>query len=253
MTGSLPAARAELDRWRRAGLALPFWWRDDDAVAPTPALDRLIALADRFGAPLHLAVIPRPATEALAERLRGLTGIFVFTHGWNHVSHAPGNEKKAEFGPHRELAVMLGEIEAGRQRLHALFADRALPVFTPPWNRIAPTVVERLAALGFRALSTFTPRGSKFVADGLLQVNTHLDPVAWKSGGGLLETALLDNQVARDLQARRTGQADNAEPYGLLTHHLVQDDATWNFISTLLQTLQESGVATWTPPLREID
>jgi hypothetical protein len=111
--------------------------------------------------------------------------------------------------------------------------------------------VEALPTIRFAAVSTFTPRKTKFAADGLLQVNTHLDPVAWKSGGGLLDPSLLDSQLARELEARRTGSADNEEPYGLLTHHLVQDDATWTFIAVFLETLMASDAARWTSPLQE--
>ncbi|MBV9567125.1 MAG: glycosyl transferase family 28, partial [Hyphomicrobiales bacterium] len=46
---------------------LAFWWRDDDVVAPSPALDRLLRLSERFDAPVALAAIPLLATEALAE------------------------------------------------------------------------------------------------------------------------------------------------------------------------------------------
>jgi hypothetical protein len=252
MTGTLPDAKAELERWRAEGMTLPLWWRDDDATAPTPALERLLALAERFAAPLHLAVIPQKAAPVLAERLRHARGVFVLAHGWKHVNHAPPGQKKAEFGPHRDVPLMLGEVSAGRERLLDLFGEGALPVFTPPWNRIAPQVVDKLAAVGFEALSTFTPRSSEFAAPGLLQINTHLDPVAWKAGGGLLDPRLLDAQLARELEARRTGRADNAEPYGLLTHHLVQDESTWNFTEALLDVFAASGVARWTPQLRTI-
>ena len=149
-------------------------------------------------------------------------------------------------------ATMLDEIAAGRRRVYELFGNQALPVFTPPWNRVAPEVVDGLSAAGFAAISTFTPRGAKFAATGLLQVNTHLDPVAWKSGGGLLDPSLLDTQLARELEARRIGRADDAEPYGLLTHHLVQDDATWAFTAAIIELLLKSGVGRWTPPLYEI-
>jgi hypothetical protein len=251
MTRRLPAATAELERWHAGGLTLPIWWRDDDAVAPTPRLERLVALAGQFDAPLHLAVVPEPAMPELADRLRPISTVFVLTHGWRHTNHAPPEQKKAEFRSHRATNVMLDEIANGRRRLHTLFGRQALPVFTPPWNRIAPELVEGLSGLGFAAISTFTPRGTKFAARDLLQVNTHLDPVAWKSGGGLLDSALLDAQLARELAARRTGSADNAEPYGLLTHHLVQDDATWTFTATVIEALLNSGVARWTSPLHE--
>lgn len=251
MTG-LPAATAELERWRVEGLVLPIWWRDDDAVRSTPALERLLALAANFAAPIHLAVVPEPATPELARRLNATADVFAFVHGWTHTNHAPPDQKKAEFGSHRASDVMLGEIAAGSRKLNDLLGGRALPVFTPPWNRIAPDLVDKLAAAGFKALSTFTPRAAAFAAPGLLQVNTHLDPVAWKAGGGLLDLALLDAQLSRELAARRLGQADNAEPYGILTHHLVQDEATWAFTERLLDKLASSGAARWTPPLQEI-
>lgn len=251
MTVRLPSTRLELERWHGEGLVLPVWWRDDDAVEPTPALERLLSLAGSFGAPVHLAVIPEPATFDLSERLRSSQDVFVLTHGWRHANHAPPDRKKAEFGPYRPLPVMLDEIVSGRERLAAMFGEIALPVFTPPWNRIAPQVVEQLSPTGFRAVSTFTPRSARFAAEGLLQINTHLDPVAWKSGGGLLDPLVLDTQLARELNDRRTGGADNGEPYGLLTHHLVQDDATWDFTKVLLETFSECGAARWTAPLEE--
>ena len=252
MTHKLPAAKTELKRWRDEGLILPVWWRDDDATAPTTALERLLALAERFAAPLHLAVVPQPATPDLAERLQDAGNVFVLVHGWKHINHAPPDEKKAEFGPHRDMSIILDDVCAGRERLLDLFGELALPIFTPPWNRIAPELVEKLAGTDFKALSTFTPRSSQFAAPGLLQVNTHLDPIAWKAGGGLLDPLLLDAQLARELQDRRTARADNAEPYGLLTHHLVQDDATWGFMETLLEVFAASGVARWTPPFRTV-
>jgi peptidoglycan/xylan/chitin deacetylase (PgdA/CDA1 family) len=252
MTRPLPAATAELARWRSKGLSLPIWWRDDDAVAPTPALERLLALAEQFDAPLHLAIISQPATAELADRLKAASTVFVLTHGWRHANHARPDQKKAEFGSHRPVVAMVEEIAAGRRRLDELFGKQALSIFTPPWNRIAPDVVKALPTIGFAAVSTFTPRKSKFAAGGLLQVNTHLDPVAWKSGGGLLDPSLLDAQLARELEARRMGSADNSEPYGLLTHHLVQDDATWAFTGMLVETLLDSSVARWTSPLHEV-
>jgi len=249
MNAQLPRTTAELARWRDEGLMLPVWWRDDDAIEPTPALERLLGLAEGFGAPLHLAIVPQPAKLELADRLRGLSGVFALTHGWKHTTHAPADSKKAEFGAHRPLSAMLEDIVAGRNRMQDLFGAKALPVFTPPWNRIAGDLVSQLAPAGFKAVSTYTPRAARFAAEGLLQVNTHLDPVAWKSGGGLLDPNLLDVQMARELEARRTGSADNREPYGLLTHHLVQDDATWAFTDRLLDMLAESSVARFKSPL----
>lgn len=252
MTPRLPSAAVELQRWRDEGLTLPVWWRDDDATTPTLELDRLLEIASGFEAQLHLAVIPEPATSELAVRLGTAPGVFVLTHGWRHKNHAPADRKKAEFGTDRPVSTMLEEIDLGRQRLVGLFGSQSLPVFTPPWNRIAPELLAKLASVGFKAVSTFTPRTARFASKGLLSVNTHLDPIAWKSGGGLLDPALLDAQLTRELEARRLGRADNAEPYGLLTHHLVHDEHVWAFTVTFLDLLTKSGVATWTSPLHEL-
>jgi hypothetical protein len=253
MTLSLPAVAEELVRWSDAGLVLPLWWRDDDAVEPTRALDRLCLLAERYHAPLHLAVIPHSATAELAGRVDAAFDTHVVVHGWRHRNNAPPGQKKAEFGPHRPREVMVGEIAAGHRRLRNMFGAAALPVFTPPWNRIAPELVDALAPVGLRALSTYTPRRTRFAAEGLLQVNTHLDPVSWKSGGGLLDVGLLDVQLAAHLADRRLGIADDAEPYGILTHHLVHDEAIWAFLEGLMEMLGRSGVCVWTRPFDQLD
>ena len=52
-------------------------------------------------------------------------------------------------------------------------------------------------------------------------------------------------QVARQLADRRTGLADNGEPYGLLTHHLVHDAAIWDFTEKLLDHLRAGPVRLW--------
>lgn len=55
MKGTSPtweAFAAEIAAWRDAGLEVEFWWRDDDAGRPTPALDRLLRTASRNDVPL---------------------------------------------------------------------------------------------------------------------------------------------------------------------------------------------------------
>ena len=146
---------------------------------------------------------------------------------------------------------MLDEITKGWRRIEDMFGRQALPVFTPPWNRAARTVVERLPGTGLKAISTFNPRRAKFAFGDLLQVNTHVDPIGWHIGGSLLDPSLLVAQIAKELGDRREGRADNSEPYGLMTHHLVQDEATWSFTATLLEMFAESGVTRWTSPLDE--
>lgn len=239
---------AELEIWRDCSLALPLWWRDDDAIAPSPSLDRLLALSSSFDAPVHLAVIPSRAQADLAQRLQAAERAFAIPHGWRHENHAPPMEKKAEFGAHRPVAIMLAEVEQGWRRIEALFGPLAQPVFAPPWNRVCQAVVDRLADCGLTALSVFQPRRERFAAPHVLQVNTHIDPISWR-GGGLVEPEALAAIVAEHLRARRQSRADNLEPYGLLTHHLVHDEASWTLVTRLIEIFMRSGVARWTSPL----
>jgi len=60
------ALDAELDAWSAAGRTAELWWRDDDAIVPTPALDRLLDIRRRSGVPIALAVIPARAQATLA-------------------------------------------------------------------------------------------------------------------------------------------------------------------------------------------
>lgn len=232
---ALPAAdwallAAALDRRAQRHGAVAVWWRDDDATAHTPALDRLLALRRETGWPLALAAIPAGAEPSLAARLAGEAEIDLLVHGLAHANHAPPGEKKAELA-HRPAAALEREAAQGlalaRARLGALLG--VLPVLVPPWNRIAPDLAAALPRLGFRGLSTFGPRGSAI--PGLVQVNTHLDPVAWRTGRGLAEPRAL---LARAADTVGRGEA----PLGLLTHHLVQDARTWAFCAALLERLR---------------
>src|SRR5260221_8193536 len=97
----------ELDRWAPLARAARFWWRDDDAVRPTPQLDRLLGLADDV--PIGLAVIPAVVEPKLAERLFGLDGVVGLQHGSRHTNHAR-HGKKSEYPPTRNSAEVTAEL-----------------------------------------------------------------------------------------------------------------------------------------------
>ena len=99
--------RHELDRWAEQNRQAAFWWRDDDAVAPTPALERLLALHHRQGVPLALATIPKGADSALADRLELHPGIAVLQHGYAHENHA-GEGERAILVSRRKNARVVG-------------------------------------------------------------------------------------------------------------------------------------------------
>lgn len=239
------ALQAELDLWQRAGRRASVWWRDDDATRPGPALDRLIALAEAQGAPLALAVVPAPCEAGLADRLRTAEGVSVLQHGFAHLNHEAADRKKCELGGARPAAAVLTELAAGRQRLAELFGPRSLPVLVPPWNRIDPALVAGLPGLGFRGLSTYTPRAAARPAAGLLQVNCHVDPIRWKPARGFLGAAESLALLCRHLADKRQGAADRDEPSGLMTHHAVHDDALWDFLEALLGRLARHPAVTF--------
>lgn len=244
----------ELQFWHESGLVLPLWWRDDDAIAPSDALSQLADLSDEVGVPVHLAVIPKFTKDALVERMRDLPNLIAVMHGFAHDNHAPAGQKKAEFGANRAPEQVLDELHQGQARLQALFAGQLRPMFVPPWNRIDPSHFDSLVDAGFTTVSTFTPRAQPYAAPGLLQINTHLDPIAWHAGRGLVAPQTLIAQLCSLLQERRVKAVDNNEPLGILTHHLVHDAEIWDFTRQMLRELRRGPIRIFsmpTPPTQE--
>jgi hypothetical protein len=189
--------------------------------------------------PLALAVIPARLDPALAARLATTSRVSVVQHGIAHTNHAPSDRKKRELGDQPDEAI-LGALAQGRQRLEQAFGERFVPMLVPPWNRIAPGLIARLPEAGFGALSTFGRRPALLAAPGLVAVNTHLDPIAWRAGGGLADPAALFDAGTSHIAAMLDATADAQEPFGLLTHHLVHDPWIWEWCRDVLQLLRES-------------
>ncbi|MEP2533076.1 polysaccharide deacetylase family protein [Shimia sp.] len=221
------ALRSELAQWRRDRLALPFWWRDDDAIEPTAALEKLGALSCETGVTVHLAVIPKLASDLLAGQMG--TAFIPVMHGWTHRNTAPDGAKNAEFGIGRDPGEVKKELTAGIARMQDIFGDAFSRMFVPPWNRLDTDVLPILKSAGFSAVSTYAPRKDKAPVPGLEMINTHIDPIFWRGTRGLVPPETLVSQIVTLLRDRRLGLADNAEPLGYLTHHLVHDDDIWEF------------------------
>ncbi|MGH7113119.1 MAG: hypothetical protein ACREE9_01325, partial [Stellaceae bacterium] len=145
----------------------------------------------------------------------------------------------------RSDASVTAELGAGRARLAALFGSRALAVLAPPWNRLEQRFLPVLVSCGIAAVSRLGPRRAAWPLPGLFEANVHVDLVAWKINRGFIgEGAALAHLVGH-LRARRTGAADGAEPSGILTHHLVQDEATGAFIGRLIGLTDGHPAARW--------
>lgn len=223
---------AELDRWSAAGRSLRLWLRDDDAVAPTAALDRLATVAARHEAPVLLAVIPMLAEPALAETLRDKPDLLPCQHGCWHRNHAPAGARKSEFGPDRPPQAVEAEIAQAARRLRDLLGESPLPVFVPPWNRIDPGHAARLPALGFTGLSCFRDHRHA-PAGGPPLLNTHVDVMDWQGGRiGRRHDALIAEIAA--LLAQWRAAPGGADTLGLLLHHRDHDETVWSFLDGLL-------------------
>jgi hypothetical protein len=238
----------ELDRWQDSGRVATLWWRDDDATGPSGELDRLLSISGEI--PISLAVIPGAADAGLAawlvhpSRSHQTTRLAVLQHGWRHQNHAVIG-KKSEFPPERCRRAVADDLAAGRARLAALFEGRALPVLVPPWNRFDYNFFPVLAACRLGAISCVLPRRSPRPAPGIVAANVHIDLVAWAGSRGFIgEGAALGGLIGH-LRARRLAQVDAEEPTGILTHHLVQDEATDAFLVRLAADTGAHHAARW--------
>ncbi|WP_373087706.1 polysaccharide deacetylase family protein [Sneathiella sp.] len=235
--------KEELDIWQADRRVTTFWWRDDDLIAPTPALERLLHLRDHFEIPLSLAVIPDTVDPALADQR--LDGCIILQHGAEHRNVAPAPQKKSEFPEGRPMAESTAVLAAGKERLGKLFEDRFLPALVPPWNRIAAHILPQLPALGYIGLSRFSARPAAVPVPGLVEVNTHIDPVNWRGDRKLLPLPVMLEMVCGHLRARRQKTVDTEEPTGLLTHHLVHDEFAWAELYKLISFLDGHPAVRW--------
>lgn len=231
----------ELDCWERAGATATFWWRDDDAVDDTLQLDRLLKQAGAI--PLALAVVPGLATRDLAERLANYASVVVLQHGWRHANHALGGYN--EYPASRPKEEVSQELAGGRRVLTALFGPQAIPVFAPPWHGFDGRFLPLLRRNGLSGISRKGPRPGLFAAEGVLQVNAHMSPNKWSNPPSFADDGLYLDQVIDHLRGRRLGLYDATEATGLLTHHLVQNDRSYEFISRLISVISRHPAGKW--------
>ena len=242
---SWPLLERELDAWGALGRRATLWCRDDDACRDSPALGRLLDLARRHRVPVAIAAIASTADDTLAEAIAQCDEATVVQHGYAHANHAPAGERSAELGAHRPLHARLDELERGRERLARAFGDRFVPVLVPPWNRIAADIVPELPTIGLRGLSCFGPRASVLAAAGLVQVNAHVDLIAWRRDRLFIGADAAIGRLVALLAARRSGEADADEPTGVLTHHLELGDDALDFLGELMRRTRDHGAAAW--------
>ncbi len=235
----------ELDAWAAAGEVPTFWWRDDDTKARTDDLDRLIALSEKFAAPLHLAVVPVEIDPGLAGRLAHSPSVYTLQHGFAHKNHEPKGTRVSEIGAFRDLALQERDLRTGWRRMLSAGLPNMLPVMVPPWNRIGHKVLAHLPGWGYSALSNFYMRPNPAPVPGLQHFNGHIDPIRWKEGAEFAGTEKTLEQCVEHLRQRRLGEAEQDEPTGFVTHHLQTDEETWSFYDTLMARLTHGAATRW--------
>ncbi|MEM9579213.1 MAG: polysaccharide deacetylase [Pseudomonadota bacterium] len=223
------ALQDEFAIWRALGLTLPIWWRDDDAVRVTSALERLAALSARVGVDVHLAVIPDHLQSDLAPFVQAQGRLWAITHGWTHRDLSLPRKKSCEFGRHRPADEVRREVLAGARIIRRSFGTSARAVFAPPWNRFALDHAPVLAEAGYSTLSLFKPRIWKMGASGVELINTHIDPIAWRGTRALCPPEEIIAKTVKLMRDRRMGYTDPDEPLGYLAHHLDHTEAIWDF------------------------
>ena len=239
------ALTRELDLWVAQGRLATLWLRDDDACRDSPALAHLLALVRAHAVPVAIAAIPAALDATLVDALRDCREATLVQHGFAHRNHAAPGERGAELGDGRAVAERVLELRGGRERLVRAFGTRFAPILVPPWNRIGDALVPHLRSAGFRGLSRFGPRDARDAAPGLLQVNTHVDPIAWRRDRHFIGGEAAVSRLVEHLRARREGACDPGEPTGVLTHHLAFDDAAFAFVDALLARTARHPACDW--------
>jgi hypothetical protein len=216
-------------------------------------LEQLRDFADRYDIRIGLAAIPGKILPGLTHFLDHHTRQFYpMCHGWKHINHSRGN-KPGEFGPDRPLSNMIKDAESALSLFSEHF-DSVKAIFVPPFNRVTPAVVKALPNIGFfgvslmpnyleRKILQFGPQlaWSNLIKipefSGSPRMDVHLDMINWKTKTAP-ETKTIVDHLMRHLRGRRLGLMATDTPIGLLTHHLVHNDAIWRACDEAMEVLR---------------
>ncbi len=214
--------------------------RDDDAGWGQDRLAALVAVAERHGVVVDLAVIPDTLDDAIAAELVGWAErghVRLHQHGRSHTNHERVG-RKCEFGPARSRHDQQLDLIHGAHHLARHLGPHVDPVFTPPWNRCTAVTAALLAELGWRVLSR-DHTAEPFGRPDLAEIPVTFD---WfgRSGGEPWGPAERAERLASSL----TG---GNGPTGIMLHHAVTDDENLAAVDQLFTLLATHPMARLTP------
>lgn len=226
---------------------VPFWWRDDDAVANSGLLLRMLELSIDVNVPVHLAVIPSLLENSLniikTDRYNQLC--YVLQHGYDHQDYSAPNERKIELGGLQDADTLIANLQSGKCTLSNEFKTQYTDILVPPWNRISDAVTNKLTAVNYAKISVINGKHTNAHSD---YVNVDLDIIDWQQRRFAGEDILLEKmitQLTQYHQAHTNNNLTSIKPYGIMTHHLVHDEASWLFLAKLFKFLIQHNNVYW--------
>jgi hypothetical protein len=209
-----------------------FWWRDDDARRPGPALNRLLHLSRRFEAPLTLAAVPDGDMAALVEACAAIR-----TSTWRSMASATRTARRPASPRARSMTCdTLDDISAEVETAIAAFARAGLTpdLFVPPWNNAHATLdacpgAARPDGVTLRRDRAPGARTAPGRSSGHHALEARSRAFAGACGSCCGRGACWSSAAFAGYGMSRLG---------LLTHHLDHDEASWRFLAAFLSTFK---------------
>jgi len=213
--------------------ATAVFFRADDIAVPGRQFQRLLEIFSRHNTPLSLAVVPvwltPPRWKAISQMGASRTNLWCWhQHGWRHRNHELAG-KKQEFGPGRSSEALHTDLDRGRRRLQTIMGDAFTPIFTPPWNRCSEITLARLREMGYAAVSRSRgslPPAPLGLPEHAVDVDLHTDRAPTAAIGWQRLTDRLVDSLSRPT-------------CGIMIHHQRMNEAAFDFLDQLLDTLHQ--------------
>ena len=241
------ALRKELELWECTGVGCQLWWRDDDLTTVTPQLLRMQEVSERNNVPALLAVIPGQATSTLGNDTAHMGSFDFAQHGWLHQNHEANSRAKSEFGIGRSIDASVEDMRRGSRQMVELFGKRYINVFVPPWNHLSTELPPYMETLDYLGLSRHVDQEKILMPPSIVDVNTHIDILQWATRPSLQKPDVIIAQLAQLLCQQREGRAVES-PIGILSHHRVMADDSWQFLDELFSFTGRYHCVNWIRP-----